>query len=149
MAERHYAAAGGVVVDGDRMLVLERPERNEVRLPKGHVEPGEDIAQTAVRETQEESGYADLALVADLGEQTVEFDFAGDHVTRTEHYFLLDLRSQRRIKQPAKDARQFKPVWLTFADAIARLTFVSEQEFARRAAAAQRQRFPGSATSQL
>ena len=44
MAERRYAAAGGVVVDGDRMLVLERPERNEVRLPKGHVEPGEDLS---------------------------------------------------------------------------------------------------------
>ena len=147
MAERCYAAAGGVVVDGDRMLVLERAERNEVRLPKGHVEPGEDIAQTAVRETQEESGYADLALVVDLGEQTVEFDFAGDHVTRTEHYFLLDLRSPRRIKQPAKDAKQFKPVWLTFADAAARLTFASEQEFVRRAAVAHAQRSAGSAAS--
>lgn len=136
MAEKQYAAAGGVVVDGARMLVLDRPAQREVRLPKGHVEPGEDVAQTAVRETQEESGYADLAIVADLGVLTVEFDFAGDHVTRTEHYFLMELRSQRRLKQPAKDALQFKPLWLSFEAAAARLTFASEQEFARRAARA-------------
>ena len=140
MAERHYAAAGGVVVDGERMLVLDRPIRREVRLPKGHVEPGEDVAQTALRETQEESGYADLEIAADLGMITVEFDFAGDHVIRTEHYFLMDLHSQRRIKQPAKDALQFQPLWLAFDDAVARLTFASEQEFARRAATAHAQR---------
>jgi 8-oxo-dGTP pyrophosphatase MutT (NUDIX family) len=122
------------------MLVLDRPGRSEVRLPKGHVENGEDLAAAAVRETQEESGYADLAVVADLGELTVAFDYAGDHVIRTEHYFLLDLRSQRRIKQPVKDARQFKPLWLTFDDAATRLTFPAEQEFARRAAAAHRAR---------
>jgi 8-oxo-dGTP pyrophosphatase MutT (NUDIX family) len=140
MAEHRYTAAGGVVVDGARMMVLDRPERGEVRLPKGHVEAGEDLAATAVRETQEESGYADLDVVADLGEQIVEFDLLGDHVVRTEHYFLMDLRSPRRMKQPAKDAQQFKPRWVTFAEAAAQLTFPAEQEFARRAAAAHRQR---------
>lgn len=36
-----YVAAGGVVVGAGRVLVLERPGRNELRLPKGHVEHGE------------------------------------------------------------------------------------------------------------
>lgn len=135
MAELSYVAAGGIVVDGDRMLVLNRPERGEVRLPKGHVEPGEDLAETARRETGEESGYADLTIITNLGSQVVAFDYAGDHITRTEHYFLMQLNSQRRVKQPVKDARQFKPAWLPFADAVAQLTFGSEQEFARRAAA--------------
>jgi 8-oxo-dGTP pyrophosphatase MutT (NUDIX family) len=95
MAEHRYTAAGGVVVDGARMLVLDRSERSEVRLPKGHVEAGEDLAATAVRETQEESGYADLDVVADLGEQIVEFDLLGDHVVRTEHYFLMESLSPK------------------------------------------------------
>lgn len=135
MAERSYVAAGGIVVDGDRMLVLNRPERGEVRLPKGHVEPGEDLAETALRETREESGYTDLTILANLGSQVVAFDYAGDHITRTEHYFLMRLDSQRRVKQPVKDAKQFKPAWIPFADAVAQLTFGSEQEFARRATA--------------
>ncbi|RLC79563.1 MAG: hypothetical protein DRI81_05205, partial [Chloroflexi bacterium] len=32
-----YAAAGGVVARGDRVLVLRRHSRDEIRLPKGHV----------------------------------------------------------------------------------------------------------------
>ena len=55
-----YLAAGGVVVHDNQVLVLRRPHRAEVRLPKGHVEPGEDAAEAAIRETQEESGYQDV-----------------------------------------------------------------------------------------
>jgi len=50
------------VTDGDRVLVLVRasragPEgRPEVRLPKGHVEPGESREETARREVGEEAG---------------------------------------------------------------------------------------------
>jgi len=84
-----YRAAGGVVVDGERVLVLRRPGRGEVRLPKGHIDPGETPRAAALREVGEESGYADLEIVADLGTQTVEFDWDGRHYVRDEHYFLM------------------------------------------------------------
>ena len=51
-----YTAAGGVVVRGEDVLVLRRPGRDEIRLPKGHVEPGEGLAEAALRETREETG---------------------------------------------------------------------------------------------
>jgi len=38
-----------------------------VRLPKGHIELGEDAVTAAMRETKEESGITDLKLVKDLG----------------------------------------------------------------------------------
>jgi len=69
-----YIAAGGVVVHDGRVLVLRRlsppsvpPTGGEVRLPKGHVEPGESVQAAALRETREESGYVNLVLQADLG----------------------------------------------------------------------------------
>jgi len=60
---------GGVVVHGDCVLVLRRPGRGEVRLPKGHVEPGESPQETALREVREESGCTGLEVRADLGTQ--------------------------------------------------------------------------------
>ena len=104
MGEKRYAAAGGMVIDDGRMLVLDRPSRGEVRLPKGHMEAGEDAAETALRETMEESGYADLGIVADLGSQVVEFEFEGDHVVRTEHYFLLALVSETQVRRSKQDS---------------------------------------------
>jgi 8-oxo-dGTP pyrophosphatase MutT (NUDIX family) len=127
-----YTAAGGVVVHDGRVLVLCRPGRGEVRLPKGHVEPGEDVQATALRETHEESGYANLAIQADLGTHVIEFDHAGRHVIRTERYFLMALTDDAD-SAPSAGEEQFEPDWLTWDEALATLTFEGEREWVRRA----------------
>lgn len=127
-----YTAAGGVVAHNGKVLLLNRPARNEIRLPKGHVEAGETLAEAALREVSEESGYIDLEIVADLGQQTVEFDVEERHVVRDEHYFLMRLAGERQIKRdPHED--QFIPFWLAWDEAAARLTYPAEQEWLRRA----------------
>lgn len=138
--EASYVAAGGVVFDGrGRVLVLDRPSRGEIRLPKGHVERGEEPFEAAVRETAEEAGYDDLELLFDLGAQIVEFDYRGKHITRDERYFSFRLVTDRRVARRPKDARQFDVMWLATEDALARLSYDAEREWLRRAAKALRQ----------
>jgi len=129
-----YIAAGGVVVSSGRVLVLRRPGQGEVRLPKGHVEPEEDVQAAALRETREESGCANLVLKADLGTQVVEFDHKGRHVVRTERYFLMTPAGNLQ-GSPSDGEEQFEPVWLTWDEALAALTFEPEREWVRRARA--------------
>jgi 8-oxo-dGTP pyrophosphatase MutT (NUDIX family) len=126
-----YTAAGGVVVHDDRVLVLRRPSRGEVRLPKGHVDPGEELQATALREAREESGYTNLVVKADLGTQVVEFDYRGQHVVRTERYFLMVLSDSSG--PPSGGEKQFQPEWLPWEEALAKLTFEAEREWVRRA----------------
>jgi len=126
-----YTAAGGVVVHDGRVLVLCRSGRSEVRLPKGHVEPGESVQAAALRETCEESGYVNLVLGAGLGTRVVEFHYGERHVVRTEHYFLMALSGHVDVR--ARGEKQFEPVWLTWDEALAALTFETEQEWMRRA----------------
>jgi HAD superfamily hydrolase (TIGR01509 family) len=135
-----YLAAGSVVVHNGHVLVLHRPGCGEVRLPKGHVERGETAVETALRETREESGYADLIIKGDLGAQTVEFTRPdGRHVVRTERYFLLMLTEEhgRTTRQPEAGAHesQFEPLWLTWDEAQAALTFEAERAWVRLARA--------------
>jgi 8-oxo-dGTP pyrophosphatase MutT (NUDIX family) len=127
----YYVAAGGVVVHDGRVLVLQRPGRDEVRLPKGHVEPGEDVETTALREVCEESGYDGLLVRADLGEQVVEFEYKGKRVVRTERYFLMALADSSAL--PSDGEKQFEPEWLTWDGALQVLTFEAEREWVRRA----------------
>ncbi len=138
MPERTYRAAGGVVIRAGEMLLLDRPSRGEVRLPKGHIEAGEDPQTAALREVTEESGYADLVATAPLGCRTVEFDYAGNHVVREEHYFLMALRSDAQVRRSKKDAAQFFPIWKPITEAAALLTYAAEREVAQEAAAVYR-----------
>ena len=78
-----YAAAGGVVVRPEgEVLLLERPSRGEVRLPKGHIDPGETPLETARREIAEEAGFRELRMLADLGWQEVRFVYEGRRYAR-------------------------------------------------------------------
>jgi 8-oxo-dGTP pyrophosphatase MutT (NUDIX family) len=130
-----YHAAGGVIIHEGRMLLLDRPRLGEVRLPKGHVEPGEPLREAALREVREETGYADLDILADLGTVTNHFfvPSQGRDVVRDETYFLMRLRSDERFHRDDHDAGQFHVMWVPLSEASARLTFESEKEFARRA----------------
>jgi ADP-ribose pyrophosphatase YjhB (NUDIX family) len=138
---REYASAGGVVVspNGKQLLVLVRPKRlgprglPEVRLPKGHVKPDESPVEAALREVAEESGVSGLRVVADLGKQRVEFDWRGHHYTRNETCFLMACLMGAIGGMPEG---QFRPLWLSWAEAGSRLTYEADREWVRRASQA-------------
>ncbi len=134
MRQISYQAAGGVVVHNGKVLVLDRPGRAEVRLPKGHIEQGENAAEAALREVCEESGYSKLTIVGDLGTQQVCFvdPYQTREVVRDEHYFLMRLGADIQIQREAHEW-QFRPVGMPASEAVAQLTFESEREFVRRA----------------
>lgn len=71
-------AAGAVcwrIVDGTaEVLLVHRGDRADVSLPKGKLDPGETLPQTAVREIAEETGLS-IVLGAPLG--TVEYTLPG------------------------------------------------------------------------
>jgi endonuclease III len=132
---RAYTSAGGVVIDatGEQVLVLVRPEHDEVRLPKGHIESNESPAAAALREVQEETGYGHLEIMADLGEQLVTFLNNDRIIRRTEHYYLMQVQSLTRVKQPETDEEQFFTVWVPWDQADEHITYEAEREWVRRA----------------
>lgn len=132
MRTRAYKAAGGVVVYQNQVLVLNRPDRKEIRLPKGHIEKGESSQEAALREVMEESGYPNLIILEDLGSQRVEFDYQGEHVARTEYYFLMTL-SIDPLQVKAIPEKQFVPVWLPWKTALEAVSYEAEREWLRRA----------------
>ncbi|MCE2468109.1 MAG: NUDIX domain-containing protein [Caldilineaceae bacterium] len=127
MARLRYVTGGGVVLCMDQVVLLDRPSRQEIRLPKGHVESGEDPAAAARRETVEETGFADLCLLAGLGVRTVKFEYRNQRVHRTEHWFLYQLGSAVRQDRPPEDERQFRTMWRPWDLARDLLTFEAER----------------------
>lgn len=142
MKTKHHETAGGVVVnDAGHLLVIVRDiereggMRHEVRLPKGHIDPGESPEQAAVREVCEESGYCAVEIIADLGAGHSEFQFRGKHHTRDERYFLMRLvRDEHTATAPTNEEEAlFEPQWLRLDEAHASMTYPSERDFVGRA----------------
>lgn len=85
-------AAGGVVFregdEGIEIVLVSRRSSGLFALPKGKVDPGEQVEQTAVREVREESGLEAEILDA-LGE--VRYWFTDEHRERVDKvvYFFL------------------------------------------------------------
>jgi 8-oxo-dGTP pyrophosphatase MutT (NUDIX family) len=138
LPKRQYRSAGGVVVNPvtNQVLILERPKRldrsglPEMRLPKGHIEPGESVEETAQREVREETGLQAPEIAASLGHQTVEFAWKGYHYIRDESYYLMTVSPESASRSPEK---QFKRRWLPWEKALSLLTFEAEREWVRRA----------------
>lgn len=138
----HYQAAGGVVIDSSgQVLLIERivDGVREIRLPKGHIEPGESPEAAACREVCEETGYCDLEIRLDLGWRTVEFDRVEATVVRDERYYLMALTSDRRQAPQFASEREalFHSLWVEdFEAAALHLTFGAEKDVVQRAQAA-------------
>lgn len=69
------------------VLLVHRPQHQDVSLPKGKVDPGETLPQTAVREIVEETGLA-VALGAPLG--TVSYRLPNGRPKRV-HYWAAEV----------------------------------------------------------
>ncbi len=143
---RRHGAVGAVVVDERaRVLLLEREILRqgkwvrEIRLPKGRFQSTATDANSALAEVVRLTGFDDIEVIADLGKTSVEYDARGVAYRRTEHYFLIRLRSQMKgdpLAPHGSDARAYRPFFAAaFDDAAQSLSFSSEQGAVLRARA--------------
>jgi 8-oxo-dGTP pyrophosphatase MutT (NUDIX family) len=87
-------SAGGLVqsqTDPELVALISHKNRggkSDWCIPKGHVEDGEELAQTAVREISEETGI-EAEVIEKLGEINYSFKVGPQRIKKTVHHFLL------------------------------------------------------------
>ena len=128
MATIHSAGAVlYTVIDGERRYVLVREKNGSYGLPKGHVEPGETLAQTALREIREETGVTAILRAAEPA-MVDEYPIAGGDIKRVS-WFVARYADQT----PLADRTQVLGVLVLPIDAALRtLTYGSTREILRR-----------------
>ena len=92
-------SSGGVIIHNNLILLLKKYNGDYV-LPKGRVEKGETIEETALREVKEESGI-DGTIKKYLGEINYSFmnRMRNVKVDKTVHFFLMSTKDTHTIPQ--------------------------------------------------
>jgi len=96
-------------------------------LPKGHVEAGETVEQTAVREVQEETGIRG-SIVGKLGSIDFWFVAEGRRVHKTVHHFLLLADDPTGgLVLSDEDVEVSEVAWVPLAEVAHRLAYADER----------------------
>ncbi len=128
-------AAGGVVFregdEGIEIILVSRRTTDLFALPKGKVDPGEVVEQTAVREVREETGL-EAEILQPLGDVRYWFtDADGTRVDKIVHFFLMRATGG----DVAEHDHEFDDVdWYHLAEAERLLTHKNQLHILHRAA---------------
>lgn len=127
-------SAGGLVVDADRanaVLIgrLDRHGRLLWSLPKGHIEDGETVEQTAMREVKEETGIS-AQVLQPLG--TIDYWFVAERrrVHKTVHHFILESTGGELSDE---DVEVTEVAWIPLAELETTLAYSDERKLVRKA----------------
>ena len=127
---KKVVSAGGIFVKKQNgkhyLLLLKYPKYGDLGLLKGHVEQGETLEQTALREVKEEAGLESVTIVKKLGQLTrLANENNGEQVMKTIHIFLM--QTDDFDHKPSEE----KYDWFEYDSAIKKMAFKEEAEFLR------------------
>ena len=125
MANEKVYAAGAVlwkVVDKElKILVVHRTQHKDISIPKGKVDPGETLPETAVREIREETGLR-IGLGPFLGK--VEYVMPNNGKHKEVHYWTAEVDPTAAERSPFKSNNEiFELEWMTIPVAREKLSY--------------------------
>jgi len=121
--EKVLTRAGGVVVRRannhlEYLLVQAKKNPQEWVLPKGHIEAGEPMPETAVREVREETGVW-ARIIDQLDDKS--FTLNGEDVR--VRFYLMEFQREEEPEEPGRDH-----LWLPLESAVSKATHEQSKE---------------------
>ena len=106
-------AAGGIVRnEQEAILMIYRLDKWD--FPKGKVEAGEQYAEAAIREVEEETGLKDITLGEPLPSTFHTYELRGEPILKGTHWYAMRAHSQSLTPQTVEDITE--AVWVPFEE---------------------------------
>ena len=135
-------AAGAVLLseDGAETLLLHQQNEDRWCFPKGHVDPGESLAEAALREIREETGLTNVRLEREIEEVSYRFYRPSSkcNVHKTTVYFVAFTGE----RSPRPEKMFDRAEWFDLATARVRVKYDTDRHVLDRLLASQGSRVP-------
>jgi len=133
-------SAGGIIFKEEKGKVFylllhypsisHRAEKNYWDFPKGHIEKGEKLEETIMREAKEETGLKDLKLIEGFKEWfKYFFKWKGKNILKFVTYYLVETKN----KEVKISGEHIGYEWFPYEEAIEKLTFKNAKEILKKA----------------
>ena len=117
---KNEVSAGAIICKQTRSsweVLLIRDMKGILTFPKGFMEKGEDIKQTAIREAAEETGITDLMYQAELPDVSYFYTRNGQSIQKLVHY-LLFLSENEHTLAPQVEEGITEILWMPIEKAL-------------------------------
>ena len=126
--------AGGVVFRHrgeliDILMIQDRAGRWTI--PKGHVEPGEKLEQTALREVREETGLVDLAIGEKLDKLHFFYRKEGKLIFMTTYVYLMQALGDTSAIEPESSEGIADVAWFSTDKALELIEYKDTEKLFR------------------
>ena len=120
---KKYISAGGILLkNNNEVYMIRKIERDEWALPKGTVEEGENVLQTAIREIKEETGYSNIRPRENKPFSETNYLMkhpkTGEDIDKTVYFFIFDLLSDENENTSFMKSEGLEGKWFDIETAI-------------------------------
>ena len=121
-------SAGGVLINTieNKVLLIYKESSGEWLLPKGHLEKGETIEESAQREIFEETGYKNT--INNLLSVQIRPDIVDQTKSKVIFWFLSQLAENNKQENTQMENESFKGEWFTHDEAITKLKWDEDKK---------------------
>ncbi len=112
-------------------MLLIRDSYGKWGFPKGHLKDGEAADVAAARETAEETGLNDLRVIEQLDTIKWRFQWRGQLVHKTCHFFLMESETEETSPQLAEGITACR--WTSFERAHELIAYANARDVLRQA----------------
>lgn len=97
-------------------ILLIQDMKDRWTIPKGHVEPGESLRQTAEREINEETGLKEMKIMNWLGKINFRYRRQNSLILMTTHIYLVQALGDTNDIQKEDIMKGLK--WMSYSEAL-------------------------------
>lgn len=123
--------ASAILVYKNKFVLLYDCKKNHYVLPQGHKRKNEQLLNTALRETKEETGFQELIPIKKLGKYQYHFKKGKKIIYKTIHVYLIKVVNNKRLRNTQKANENFKVYLSLFKDAIKKVNWEQDEKYIR------------------